>query len=149
MNTCNTGIISFFFYSVMMLDKEISQVIYRVYWKFVMEIQDFLIKLAQSPDTIDFNDTMAVIDSHYTFAPCAFRNGEHYNESGQNAGSCKLFAFAQLHSLTQQQTLDCFGQYYRHDVLKNPHGDDHQNIRNFITLGWEGISFEDSPLTLI
>ena len=35
-----------------------------------------------------------------------------------------------------------WGQYYR-DVLKNPDGDDHQNIRNFMKYGWEGVPFEN------
>ncbi|MFT7372696.1 MAG: hypothetical protein ACI9T9_001383 [Oleiphilaceae bacterium] len=111
-----------------------------------MTLQNFLDTLAHSPETIDFNDTMAVIDCHYTFSPCAFRNGQERNEAGQNSGSCKLFAFAKLNKLKQQHTLDCFGQYYRNDVLTKPEGTDHQNIRNFIATGWDGIHFEDSPL---
>jgi len=31
--------------------------------------------------------------------------------------------------------------------LKNPTGNDHQNIRNFIKSGWNGISFEGDALT--
>ena len=63
---------------------------------------------------------MAVIEAHYEFTPTAFKNGELMNELGQNSGSCKLFAFAQLQGLSPQQTLACFGTYYRDDVLKNP-----------------------------
>lgn len=111
-----------------------------------MTLQKFLDTLAKSPETIDFNDTMTVIDNFYTFTPCAFRNGQEQNNAGQNSGSCKLFAFAQLNKLTQQQTLDCFGQYYRNDVLAKPEGTDHQNIRNFMVTSWDGIRFEDSPL---
>ncbi|MFT6123243.1 MAG: hypothetical protein ACJAWS_002333 [Oleiphilaceae bacterium] len=111
-----------------------------------MTLQDFLNTLAQSPDTIDFNDTMSVIDTHYTFTPCGFRNGQEQNDSGQNSGSCKLFAFATLQTLDQQQTLNCFGQYYRNDVMSKPEGTDHQNIRNFMKTGWDEISFEGTPL---
>jgi hypothetical protein len=32
------------------------------------------------------------------------------------------------------------------DVLKNPNGTDHQNIRNFIEFGWDGISFDGEAL---
>jgi hypothetical protein len=42
--------------------------------------------------------------------------------------------------------LACFGSYYRKDVLENPNGTDHQNIRNFMNRGWEGISFEKEAL---
>jgi len=111
-----------------------------------MTLDNFLRTLAQSPETLDFTDTMHVIDTNYSFTACAFSNGQQQNEQGQNSGSCKLFAFAKLQNLNQQQTLDCFGQYYRNDVLTKPEGDDHQNIRNFITTGWDGVIFEGSPL---
>ncbi|GAK84871.1 type III effector HopPmaJ [Vibrio ponticus] len=39
-----------------------------------------------------------------------------------------------------------FGDFYRKDVLGNPDGDDHQNIRNFIAHGWNGIKFEGQAL---
>jgi len=102
--------------------------------------------LDNSPENLDFNQTMGVIDSLYTFTPARFKNGQLVNEAGQNSGSCKLFAFAKLQQLNKQQTLDCFGQYYREDVLKNPESDNHQNIRNFMTHGWEGISFDGEAL---
>lgn len=111
-----------------------------------MTLEDFLNTLSKTPDRIDFNDTMSVIDSCYAFTPCAFTNGQQHNTAGQNSGSCKLFAFARLHNLDPQQTLNCFGQYYRQDVLQNPDGLDHQNIRNFMQTGWEGIVFEQTPL---
>ena len=28
-------------------------------------------------------------------------------------------------------------------MVKNPDGDDHQNIRNFMKNGWEGVPFEN------
>ena len=111
-----------------------------------MTLKNFLNTLSQAPETIDFNDTMTVVDAHYTFTPCAVRNGDQQNDAGQNSGSCKLFAFAKLQKLNQQQTLNCFGQYYRNDVLANPEGTDHQNIRNFMITSWDGIHFDDSPL---
>ena len=46
----------------------------------------------------------------------------------------------------REQTLYLFGDYYRKDVLENPEGTDHQNIRNFITSGWGGIKFEGTAL---
>lgn len=112
-----------------------------------MELNTFLQRLNDAPDTVAFSDTIALIDALYDFTPAAFTNGATHNEAGQNNGSCKLFSFAKLHGLSQPQTLACFGDYYRKDVLGNPQGTDHQNIRNFMTSGWEGISFEGNALT--
>lgn len=112
-----------------------------------MELDTFLQHLRDTPDSIAFGDTIALIDSLYDFTPAAFGNGTLFNEAGQNNGSCKIFAFAQMHGLSQQQTLHCFGDYYRKDVLGNPGGNDHQNIRNFMGSGWAGISFSATALT--
>jgi len=111
-----------------------------------MELSAFLQKLSDTPDAIQFADTMTVIDAAYTFTPAAFTNGSLRNEAGQNSGSCKLFAFAKLNQLSEQQTLACFGAYYRDDVLKHPEGTDHQNIRNFMKSGWAGVEFDSMPL---
>jgi HopJ type III effector protein len=111
-----------------------------------MTLDTFLHQLATTPDAVEFTDTMAVIEALYDFTPVAFRNGQLENAAGQNSGSCKLFAFARLQGLSQQQTLACFGAYYRKDVLENPHGADHGNIRNFMKYGWEGIAYEGEAL---
>jgi hypothetical protein len=111
-----------------------------------MDLNTFLQKLNTNPESIAFGDTMAVIEALYDYTPAAFKNGELMNEAGQNAGSCKLFAFAQLQGLSTQQTLACFGSYYRDDVLKHPQATDHQNIRNFMKSGWAGIAYAAQPL---
>lgn len=112
-----------------------------------MNLTTFLQQLNDKPDSIQFSDTMAVIDAHYHFTPTAFRNGNENNAADQNNGSCKIFAFGQLQQLTEQQTLQCFGDYYRQDVLAHPEKTDHQNIRNFIQSGWQGIQFQGQALT--
>lgn len=111
-----------------------------------MELKTFLQQLRSNPDNIVFTDTIAVIDALYDFTPTAFKNGELMNEIGQNNGSCKLFAFAQLQHLTPSETLTCFGAYYRDDVLNHPNASDHQNIRNFIKHGWAGIKYQGQAL---
>ena len=113
-----------------------------------MTLDAFVEKLRSTPDSLSFEDTMAVIESLYEFTPTRFKNGNLVNEPDQNNGSCKLFAFAQLQGFTPQQTLACFGRYYRDDVLGHPEGDDHQNIRQFMLTGWDGIQFETTPLKL-
>ncbi|PID45981.1 MAG: type III effector [Proteobacteria bacterium] len=112
-----------------------------------MTLSAFLHRLRNAPESIEFEDTMAVIDAEYTFTPTAFNNGEVSNAVDQNNGSCKIFAFAQQHSLSADETLACFGRYYRDDVLKNPDGTDHGNIRSFMKNGWIGIEFQGTPLT--
>lgn len=110
-------------------------------------LETFLHKLASQPEVIEFEDTIGLIDSLYRFEPTAFDNGEQHNPAGQNNGSCKILAFGQLHGLSEAQTLACFGRFYRQDVLGNPAGTDHGNIRNFMRTGWAGVRFKGSPLT--
>lgn len=112
-----------------------------------MQITAFLEKLNTQTDTITFADTMAVIDANYDFTPTAFSNGNTENAADTNNGSCKIFAFGLLNNLDEAQTLACFGDYYRKDVLENPEGSDHQNIRNFIKSGWSGIEFSGEALS--
>lgn len=112
-----------------------------------MELKVFLQRLNEDPGCIAFTDTVALIASLYEFTPTRFCNGGLVSEAGQNSGSCKIFSFGQLHGLSEQQTLYCFGAYYRDDVLKHPQGTDHQNIRNFMETGWAGITFDGIALT--
>ena len=112
-----------------------------------MSFTFFLDKLKQTPTAITFAETIAIIEENYTFTPTTFKNGEQYNEAGQNSGSCKLFAFAKLQNLSQAETLACFGAYYFEEVLGDPEGTNHQNIRSFMKTGWDGIQFEGEALT--
>lgn len=98
---------------------------------------------------VSFTDTIAVINDNYHYQPTEFSNGDLVNAAGTNEGSCRIFAFAQLHQLDQQQTLNLFGDYYRQEVLDDPQGTSHQNIRNFMKFGWEGIHFNGQALTAI
>lgn len=111
-----------------------------------MELEIFLNRVRTQPESIEFPDTIALINRLYRFVPTAFRNGDVVNEAGQNSGSCRLLAFARLHDLEQEQTLALFGAYYRADVLKTPDGDSHPNIRQFMAHGWDGVEFDDVPL---
>ncbi|WP_294276351.1 HopJ type III effector protein [uncultured Chryseobacterium sp.] len=103
-------------------------------------------QLKNAPETIQFTEVIAYIDEHYDFTPSKFTNGNTVNEAGQNNGSCKVFSFARLNGLSKEETLNLFGEFYREDVLKNPEGTDHQNIRNFMEYGWDGIAFEGKAL---
>ncbi len=116
-----------------------------------MSLDSFLLQLRQSPESISFNAAMETISQHYQYTPTRFTNGEGddcvVNEAGTNEGSCKLFAFGELHRLTEDEMLQCFGDYYRVDVLQHPDASDHANIRNFMKYGWPGIHFDQAALT--
>jgi len=109
------------------------------------QLSDLLNDLKQG--TATFNDVIAFIETYYTHQPTAFKNGEAYNEATQNQGSAKVFTFAQLNDLTAEDTLYLFAEHYR-AVLATPDATDHQNIRQFMAHGWEGIVFEGEALTL-
>ena len=109
-------------------------------------LADFLVQIKQQEPSVEFEQVMQVITDNYQYQPTLFTNGEVVNDMGTNEGSCKIFYFAQLNKLNPQQTLACFGRYYREDVLANPSGNDHANIRSFMQTGWQGISFKSVAL---
>lgn len=114
-----------------------------------LDLTSFIEKI-KTDAPISFDETMAVISDNYNYQPAEFCNGLNedklINKAGTNEGSCKIFAFALIHELDQQQTLSLFGDYYRVDVLNNPDGAGHQNIRNFMRYGWDGICFSGEAL---
>lgn len=110
-----------------------------------MLIQEFKTKLKANPTSIIFAETMQVIEDNYTFTPTTFKNGDFKNNAGENSGSCKLFAFAKIQKLTKEEALFCFGEHYK-NVLEDENGTSHQNIRNFMKTGFEGLSFENESL---
>ncbi|MEC5145713.1 HopJ type III effector protein [Chitinophaga sp. 212800010-3] len=96
-------------------------------------------------NTITFKEVIAFIESKYHHQPTAFKNGDAYNEATQNQGSAKVFSFAQLNNLSKEDTLYLFAEHYQ-SVLHHPDGEDHQNIRQFMTHGWPGVVFEGTAL---
>ena len=93
-----------------------------------------------------FADVIAFIEARYTHTPTAFQNGQQSNGANENQGSAKVFAFAELNGLGQEQTLRLFAEHYT-AVLAAPEGTDHQNIRQFMMNGWEGVQFDRQALT--
>ncbi|RZL37948.1 MAG: HopJ type III effector protein [Pedobacter sp.] len=108
------------------------------------QIQELLASLKS--ESIQFSDVIIFIEKYYHHQPTAFKNGEAVNESTQNQGSAKVFGFAQINQLDQDDTLLLFAEHYQ-AVKENPEGTDHQNIRQFLANGWSGIIFEGEPLT--
>jgi hypothetical protein len=114
----------------------------------LMSIEQFITQLRQQPDAITFKQTIEVITQNFNYAPTQFSNGpDIINEAGSNEGSCKIFAFAQHNQLNQDETLACFGEIYRDEVLALPEADNHGNIRAFMATGWDGIKFESAALS--
>lgn len=114
-------------------------------------MEALLKNLKQQPEQVGFDTVIEIIERHYHYTPAAFSNGlgneTLANTAGSNEGSCRIFAFAKLQQLSEAETLACFGRFYREDVLRNPDGNDHQNIRNFMKYGWQGIQFTGKVLS--
>ena len=96
-------------------------------------------------NTINFKHVIEFIEARYQHINTAFKNGDAYNQATQNQGSAKVFAFANLHQLSAPNTLYLFAEHYQ-AVLSSPTATDHQNIRQFMLCGWEGIAFEGEVL---
>ena len=115
-----------------------------------MTTEELIELIKTQPDKVEFDQVIGVINDNYEYTPTHFTNGQGHdlvnNQSGSNEGSCKIFAFATLHGLNEEEALACFGKYYREDVLNNPEGNDHANIRTFMRHGWSGIQFEGTVL---
>ncbi|OTG75081.1 HopJ type III effector protein [Acinetobacter terrae] len=94
-----------------------------------------------------FADVIAYIEARYNHVPTAFKNGQQANAATENQGSAKVFSFAQLNSLDLAQTLSLFAEHYA-AVLATPESTDHQNIRQFMQNGWDGIQFKGQALTV-
>jgi hypothetical protein len=88
-------------------------------------------------DSLKFEDLMELIDTHYEVGLLEFKNGNILNKQGENEGSAKLLSYAAISEFDKETTLKLWGQYYR-EVLADPDGDSHQNIRNFMKTGWDG-----------
>ncbi|WP_114788856.1 HopJ type III effector protein [Niabella yanshanensis] len=94
---------------------------------------------------IKFSDILQFIEAHYTHTPAAFKNGEQLNAASENQGSAKVLRFAQLNKLSETDTLKLFAEHYD-DVVATPNAVNHQNIRQFMQWGWEGVRFDSEAL---
>ena len=111
---------------------------------------DFIDKIKQG-QKVRFAETMEYIARNYHYQQASFSNGlgerRLDNRPGENEGSLKIFSLGRILGLNKQQTLTLFGELYWRDVLENPQGDDHTNIRNFMEFGWEGVALGQNALT--
>ena len=93
-------------------------------------------------DALTFEEVIEVIDTYFESQLLVFKNGDIVNQQGENEGSAKLLSYAALSEMDKETTLKLWGQYYR-EVLNDPNGTSHANIRNFMKYGWEGVPFEN------
>ena len=93
-----------------------------------------------SGDDLMFEEFIAHCDEQYEDGLIEVKNGNVINKPNENHGSAKVLSYAALANFDKETTLKLWGQYYR-DVKANPNGDDHQNIRNFMKFGWDGVDF--------
>ena len=100
----------------------------------------FNANLEMSGDDLMFEEFIELCDAEYEDGLIEFKNGDIVNKPGENHGSAKVLSYAALADFDKEMTLKLWGQYYR-EVKANPDGDDHQNIRNFMKYGWDGVDF--------
>merc|ERR1712176_1375278 len=100
----------------------------------------FNANLEMSGDDLMFGEFVEMVDESYESQLLEFKNGDVVNKPGENDGSAKVLSYAALADFDKETTLKLWGQYYR-DVKATPDGTDHQNIRNFMKYGWDGVDF--------
>lgn len=106
------------------------------------ECELFNANLEMDGSDIVFQDVMDLINKYYEVGLIEFKNGDVVNKPGENEGSAIIFSYAAISGLDKESTLKLFGEHYR-DTVADPDGDSHQNIRNFMKNGWDGIPFEN------
>ncbi len=98
---------------------------------------------------VDYEETISLIKALFRVVPCSFRVGKgHFmvtNAAGTHVGSLSILALGRLLGLDKTTTLQLFGRHYR-EVLANPHGEGHANIRQFMLHGWDGVEILGDPL---
>ena len=112
--------------------------------------KEFVQRIKATPNATSFDKVIEFIDEEFEYTPGRFTNGVGddiiENEAGTNEGSCKIFAFGKIVGFSERDVLACFGKYYQ-QVVTNPNGSDHPNIRTFMRHGWKGIHFDQAVLT--
>jgi len=96
---------------------------------------------------LSFKEIIAYIDDNFEYTASSFKNGNLMNAESENQGSAKTLYFAKLNNLSVEDTLRLFAEHSQ-AVLEDKEGSSHQNIRNFMQNGWEGVVFEKEVLQL-
>jgi len=102
----------------------------------------FNANLEMGGDDLKFAEFVELVNEQYETGLLEFKNGDVVNKPGENEGSAQVLSYAALANFDKEMTLKLWGEYYR-QVVASPDGTDHQNIRNFMKTGWEGVPFEN------
>ena len=95
-----------------------------------------------------FSDFTNLIDQEYEFINISFKNNGLINSKEENQGSAKVFCFGLMHSLSEEDTIRCFGEHYQFVIDDPENNNSHLNIRSFISNGWKGILINQNALKL-
>lgn len=112
-----------------------------------MKVDHLLELIRTSPELLEHDVVLCTIDEYYLYQPTYFMNGAVVNNPGENEETCKILAFAKMHDLDKEQTLACFGRFFREEVRDHLHDVGHPNIRAFLVCGWRGVEFYGNALT--
>lgn len=101
------------------------------------ECEVFNANLEMSGDDVMFEDVIEIIDRHYEDGLIAWKNGDIYNEPGENVGSAKVLSYAALSGMDKEETLKVsfrvalrFGEEEVGEMME----DEHANVRVFFIL---------------
>lgn len=89
-----------------------------------------------------FEANLFDIYDKFAITPVPFKNGGLENKTGENSASAAIFAYAAEMGLSDGETLELFGEHLQ-AVTNNPDGNDHENIRQFMKTGHNGIEYLD------
>ena len=110
-----------------------------------MDTYEYLKKL-RSGVKMNFSDFTILVDQEYEFSNVAFTNNKLVNSKKENQSSAKVFCFGMMHSLSESETLRCFGEHYQSVIDEPENHSSHLNIRSFISNGWKGVLINQSAL---
>mmetsp|Transcript_20097 Transcript_20097/g.40238 ORF Transcript_20097/g.40238 Transcript_20097/m.40238 type:complete len:208 (+) Transcript_20097:51-674(+) len=102
----------------------------------------FLQNVEMNPEGFTFNEFIEMVEGCYETGLIEWSNGSQKNPPGTNEGSAHVLSLAALADLPKEKALLLWAEHYR-DVLATPDGDDHQNIRQFMEKGWDGVDFSN------
>ena len=111
-----------------------------------MEIEQLTPAFLRENPTTPFVAILAYIQANFSYTPQSFQNGTKLNLASENQGSAKVLFFAKQANWSAEDTLLLFAEHYQ-DVVQNPTGTSHENIRQFIQNGWEGVKFDGNVLS--
>lgn len=89
---------------------------------------------------VQMDDVIAVCDREFEYTDSSFSVGAVENKVGTNVKSSKILSFAYLTKMDTETALKCYGEVYR-EVLVDPDGDSHGNIRALMKGGTECVKF--------